>query len=296
MSQVVETKNQNAISDYSEGMWGRAYRKMRRDYFGMTSFSVVLIYFLIACGVWTGLIATDWADLGGDMWEAASKEHWFGTNMNGQDILSRTLYGTKVAFEIGFVVAILSTMLGGVLGALAGYFSGTMVDRVIMWCYGTIDSIPFYLFVAAVAAALPDSPYAMHVAMIATFWVSTCTVVRGEFIKIKNLEFVEAARAVGAPVRKIIFKHILPNTYHILLVQITIIFVGAIKSEVILSFLGLGIKDGTSWGLMFGEASLEISSGELNTFLAASFFMFFLVLAFNIFSDSLQDALDPKKV
>lgn len=279
-----------------DGLWHRAWRKFFKDTFGMMGLTVVVIYFLIACGVWTGLLAADWADLNGDMWEGISKEHWFGTNINGQDILSRTLYSTKVAFEVGLIVAVSSTLIGGVMGALAGFYSGRFIDRIIMWIYGTIDSIPFYLFVAAVVVALPDSAYSMHIAMISTFWTGTCTLIRGEFIKIKNLDYVEAAHAIGVPARQIIFRHIMPNTYHLMLVQITILFVTAIKSEVILSFLGLGIKDGTSWGLMFSAASQEVGGGVMNTFFAASSFMFILVLGFNLFSDALQDALDPKKI
>ena len=257
---------------------------------------MVLLYFMIACGVWMGWIATDWSEGSGEMWEPISAQYWAGTNLNGQSILSRALFGTKVAFEVGIVVALLSTSIGAILGGLAGYFQGTVVDYLIIWLYGCLDSIPFYLFVAAVAFAFADNPYAMHIAMISTFWTGTCTVIRGEFLKIKNLEYVEAARAIGVPTWKIIFKHIMPNTMHILLVQATLIFVSAIKSEVILSFLGLGIKDGTSWGLMFSESTSEVAGGILNNFLTASIFMFGLVLAFNIFSDALQDALDPKKV
>ena len=161
---------------------------------------------------------------------------------------------------------------------------------------GCIDCIPFYLFVAAVGYAFRESDYAMHIAMVSTFWTGSARFVRGEVIKLKHFEFVEAARAIGVPSFLIMFKHILPNTTHILLVQATITFVSAIKSEVILSFLGLGVKDGISWGLMIAEASQEVSAGEYNNFLAASGFLFVLVMAFNLFSDSLQDALDPKKV
>ena len=161
---------------------------------------------------------------------------------------------------------------------------------------GVLDSIPFYLFVAAIAFALSGFAYSMHVAMIATFWTTTSRLVRGEVIKLKNFEFVEAARAVGVPQYTIIFRHILPNTFHILLVQSTIVFVGAIKSEVILSFLGLGVKDGVSWGLMIAESTLEVQAGEFANFYAASALLFILVMAFNLFSDALQDALDPKKV
>jgi oligopeptide transport system permease protein len=136
----------------------------------------------------------------------------------------------------------------------------------------------------------------MHVAMIATFWSSTCRIVRGEVIKIRGLEYVQAARALGVKNGSIIFRHILPNTYHILLVQSTIAFVGAIKSEVILTFLGLGVKDGVSWGTMLSESTNDVLRGHFGNFLAASGFLFILVIAFNLFADALQDALDPKKV
>ena len=170
------------------------------------------------------------------------------------------------------------------------------IDEIILWLKGVLDSIPFYLFVAAVAFALAGNPYAMHIAMVSTFWTTTGRLVRGEVIKLKNFEFVEAARAIGVPQLVIIYRHILPNTFHILLVQATIVFVAAIKSEVILSFLGLGVQDGVSWGLMIDESTQEVLAGFFNNFVWASVFLFGLVMAFNMFSDALQDALDPKKV
>ncbi|MDH3769166.1 MAG: ABC transporter permease subunit, partial [Gammaproteobacteria bacterium] len=112
----------------------------------------------------------------------------------------------------------------------------------------------------------------------------------------RGFEFVEAARALGVPELTIIFRHIIPNTFHILLVQATIVFVAAIKSEVILSFLGLGVKDGVSWGLMIAESTQEVLAGQFNNFIWASVFLFGLVMAFNLFSDALQDALDPRSV
>ena len=115
-----------------------------------------------------------------------SPQHWFGTNVIGQDIFQRAIYSTRTAFEVGLVVAVLSTLLGAVLGALAGFFSGTWIDEIILWLKGVLDSIPFYLFVAAIAFALQGSPYGMHVAMIATFWTTTGRLVRGEVIKLQR--------------------------------------------------------------------------------------------------------------
>ncbi|WP_456417259.1 ABC transporter permease [Thiolapillus sp.] len=280
----------------SESLWGKALYKFRRDRTGMISLGVVLFFFVIALGVWTGLWGQHWSAIEGPMWAKPGAEHWLGTNIIGQDIFQRAIYSTKTAFEVGMVVAILSTILGGLLGALSGYFANSWVDELILWLMGVLDSIPFYLFVAAIAFALQGYPYAMHIAMIATFWTTTARLVRGEVIKLKNFEFVEAARAIGLPQNKIIFRHIMPNTYHILLVQATIVFVSAIKSEVILSFLGLGVVDGVSWGLMIAESTQEVQAGHYSNFLTASTFLFALVMAFNMFSDALQDALDPKKV
>ena len=171
--------------------------------------------------------------------------------------------------------------IGAMLGAFAGFFAGTWIDEIVLWLMGVLDAMPFYLFVAAVAYALADNPWAMHVAMISTFWVGTGRLIRGEVIKLRGMEYVEAAHAIGVPEVVIIFRHILPNTSHILLVQASVMFVGAIKAEVILSFLGLGIKDGMSWGLMIDESTKEVLAGFFNNFLAASLLMFGLVMAFN---------------
>ena len=279
-----------------QSLWSKAAWKLRRDRFGMLGLAVVAAYFLAAVGVWLGLWATGWGDVAGGKWEAPSAAHWFGTNLIGQDIFQRSIYSISTAFEIGLVVAVLSTLLGAVLGAVAGFFSGRATDELVVWLMGVLDSIPFYLLVAAIAFALEGNPWSMHVAMISTFWITTARLVRGEVIKLKGLEFVEAAHAIGVPEYTIIFRHILPNTFHILLVQSTIPFVAAIKSEVILSFLGLGVKDGMSWGLMISESTFEVLAGFFNNFLAASVMMFGLVMAFSIFSDALQDALDPRQV
>lgn len=278
-----------------ESFWDKAWRKFLHDKLGLASAGVVLIYLVIALGVWAQLWGQDWNTLGPSA-APVSTEHWFGTNRSGQDIYERAIFSTKTAFEVGLSVAVLSTILGAILGAVSGFFAGRWIDELILWLKGTLDSIPFYLFVAAVAFALSGHAFAMHIAMITTFWTTTARVVRGEVMKLKELEFVEAARAIGVPRRLIIFRHILPNTSHILLVQATIVFVSAIKSEVILSFLGLGVQDGVSWGLMISESTQEVTIGIFNNFLAASGMLFVLVMAFNLFSDALQDALDPKKV
>lgn len=279
-----------------ESLWRKAARKFGRDRLGMLALGIVLAYFIVALGAWLGWWAGGWADLTGTKWEPVSSGHWFGTNIIGQDIFDRAIFSTATAFEVGLSVALAATLIGTVVGAYAGFFVGSWSDEFLLWCMGVLDAIPFYLFVAAVAYALTDNPWAMQVAMIATFWVGTARLIRGEVIKLRGMEYVEAAHSIGVSELAIIFRHIVPNTGHIVLVQASITFVSAIKAEVILSFLGLGIKDGMSWGLMIDESTKEVLAGFYNNFLAASLLMFGLVMAFNAVADALQDALDPRKV
>lgn len=271
-------------------------QQLRSDRYGMGGLIIVLIFFLIALSVWGGLLGQGWSDVVGGQWESANREHWFGTNLLGQDILQRALFGTATAFETGLIVTVSSALLGTLMGALAGWYRDAWLDEVILWLMGVLDSIPFYLFAAAVAFALRGSPWAMHLAMVATFWTTTARIIRGEVIRLKEREFIAAAMAMGIPDRTTVFRHVIPNTSHILLVQATIVFVAAINTEVILSFLGLGIKDGVSWGLMLAESSQEVLAGHFGNFFAAGGALFVLLMGFNLLSDALQDVFNTGRI
>ena len=273
----------------------RLWSRLRTDRAGVVGLAIVVVFALLALGVWFGLLGQEWAAAAGGRWEPAGPQYWFGTNVVGQDIFERSLYSVRTAFEIGLVVAVLSTALGAALGALAGWYSHGWIDASVLWLKGVLDSIPFYLFVAAVAFALQGQPWAMHVAMIATFWTATGRLVRAEVMKLKSREFILAAKAIGLPDLLILIRHVLPNTLPILLVQASIAFVAAIKTEVILSFLGLGVQHGVSWGLMLAESTQEVLAGHFNNFLAASLMLFALLLGFNLLADALQDAFDPRQ-
>ena len=273
-----------------------AWQRLKSDPFGMGGLLVVIIFAVIAICVWSGLLGQAWSEVSGNSWESVSARHWFGTNLLGQDILQRTLFGTATAFEVGLIVTLCSTILGAVMGALSGWYSHSWLDAIILWLKGVLDSIPFYLFAAAIAFALQGNPWAMHLAMIVTFWTTTARIIRGEVMRLKQREFVEAARAIGLPGLKTVFRHVLPNTFHILLVQASIVFVAAINTEVILSFLGLGIQDGVSWGLMLAESSQEVLAGHFGNFFAAGTSLFILLMGFNLLADALQDALDTRRV
>lgn len=272
------------------------WQRFKSDHYGIGGLIVVTIFAMVAVCVWSGLLGQGWSNVSGERFESISASHWFGTNLLGQDIFQRTLFGTATAFEVGLMVTAFSTLLGAVMGGLAGWYSYSWLDESILWLKGVLDSIPFYLFAAAVAFALQGSPWAMHLAMIITFWTTTARIIRGEVIRIRQREFIAAAQAIGLPGLITVFRHVLPNTYHILLVQGTIVFVAAINTEVILSFLGLGIQDGVSWGLMLAESSQEVLAGHFGNFIAAGSALFLLLMGFNLLADALQDALDTRKV
>ena len=147
-----------------QSLWSR----LRSDRSGMAGLLIVLAFLLLAMAGWLGLTGLDWSAAEGGRWEPAGPEFWFGTNVLGQDIFARSVYSVRTAFEIGVVVAVLSTALGALLGALAGWHSHGWIDGAVLWLKGVLDSIPFYLFVAAVAFALQGKSWAMHLAMIAT--------------------------------------------------------------------------------------------------------------------------------
>jgi len=273
----------------------RTWSALRGDPAGMAGLAIVSVYLLVAVGVWLGLLGQDWAAAEGGRWEPAGGQFWFGTNVLGQDIFQRAVYSVRTAFDIGVVVSIASTALGAALGGLAGWYGRTLLDGAVVWLAGVLDSIPFYLFVAAVAFALQGQPWAMHIAMIATFWTTTARLVRAEVMKLRGLEFVLSARVLGLPGLLILWRHVLPNTMHILLVQAGIAFVAAIKTEVILSFLGIGVQDGVSWGLMLAESTQEVLAGHFNNFIAASLMLCVLLAGFNLLTDAMQDALDPRQ-
>jgi ABC-type dipeptide/oligopeptide/nickel transport system permease subunit len=279
----------------SPGYGSRAWRSLRGSPAGMTGLVIVMLFALLAAAAAFGWAGQDWSRITGDRWDAPGAEHWLGTNVLGQDVLDRAIFSTLTAFQVGLLVALASTALGAVLGALSGWFCHTLLDELVLWLKGVLDSIPFYLFVAAVAFALQGNPWAMHIAMVATFWTGTGRLVRGEVMRLRERAFVEAARAIGLPGLLILFRHVLPNTAHVLLVQATLVFVAAIKTEVILSFLGLGVQDGVSWGLMLAESTQEVLAGHFGNFIAASGFLFLLLMGFNLLADVLQDAFDARE-
>ncbi len=219
----------------------------------------------------------------------------FGADKWGQDILLKTIKGAETSILVGLLSALLAVVIGTFLGAIAGYFGG-WVDDVLNWFYNIFTSIPYLLLVLAIAAVLQQKGILSIVLILGlTGWTGVFRLIRAEYMKHKSREYVLAAKAIGVSHLHRMFVHIFPNVSHIALVQISILVVSFIKSEVILSFLGFGVPVGVvSWGSMLNEAQSELILGKWWQLAAASIAMAVLVTAFSMFTDALRDALDPK--
>ena len=219
----------------------------------------------------------------------------FGADKWGRDVIAKTIKGSETSIFVGLAAALVATFIGTVLGAVAGYY-GRWVDDTLNWFYSVFSSIPYLLLILAVAAVLQHKGTMTIVFILGlTGWTGVFRLIRAEYLKHKGREYVQAADAIGASDARRMFRHIFPNVSHVVLVQMSILVVAFIKSEVILSFLGFGVPvDVVSWGSMLNEAQNELLLGKWWQLAAAGGTMAVLVTAFSLFTDALRDALDPK--
>ena len=302
-----------------------AWRRFRRDRVAVF-FLVVFVGYLVAAALAQGVelaqgspftYEQSLAELGFDLPEAAlppSLEHplaWWGTTSAGKSVLLRVFHGVKVAFVVGTFGAGLAVLIGLSLGLLAGY-AGRWVDETVVYIYSTVASIPYLLLMLALAFIVRQGPIAdvyrsyafseyislglFNIVLVVglTSWVTLCRLVRAEVKKVRQLEYVQAARALGMSDVRIVVRHILPNVFHLVIINFSLTFVTAIKSEVILTFLGVGVDKEPSWGQMIADAKSELMQGTWWPLFAAGAALFLLTLAVNYVGDALRDALDPR--
>ena len=217
-----------------------------------------------------------------------------GADRLGRDVLAKTIKGTEISVFVGVVAALAATLIGVTLGAFGGFFGGKIGD-LLEWVYNVFESIPNILLIFAFAAVVGRGVESVVVILALTGWTGMYRQVRAEFIKHAGREYVRSAEAIGASKMSRIFRHILPNVSHVVLVRMGLLTVGFIKAEVILSYLGLGVRvDQVSWGTMLAEAQSELLLGHWWQLAAATLFMAVFVTAFSLMADALRDALDPK--
>ncbi len=277
----------------TNSLWKDAFLRLAKDKWALVSLIIVLLYFIIALLSSVGLLASSWSQEVGASNLAPSMEHLFGTDIFGRSVLQKVIRGTQVAMSVGVAASLIAIPIGVLLGALAGYFGG-WVDDLITWLYTTFSSVPNIMLLISITLILGKGIFAVYIALGATSWVTLCRLIRGEVMKHKEREYVQAAGAIGGGHLRKLFRHILPNVTHIIIINTSMQFQVAIKSEVILSYLGIGVQGEPSWGTMIDDAKLELVRGVWWQLAGATVAMFFILLAFNILGDALRDALDPK--
>lgn len=221
--------------------------------------------------------------------------YWLGTDKYGRDILSRLIIGTRVSLGVGLIAIVISLTIGIVFGCLAGYYGG-WVDSAVMWLVNVVWSIPTLLLVFAITLLLGKGFWQVFIAVGLTMWVSVARLVRGQVLVAKQLEWAEAARALGFTDGRILFRHILPNILGPVFVLAASNFASAIIIEAGLSFLGVGVQPPQpSWGLMIKENYNFIITHNPVLALAPGFAVMLLVLAFNLLGNGLRDALNVRE-
>jgi peptide/nickel transport system permease protein len=221
-----------------------------------------------------------------------SAEHPFGQDPAGRDILSRIIYGTRVSMLVGFATVAVSVLVGLLMGSLAGYFGKTL-DEIIMRAIDVLQAFPGILLAIALIAVLGPSLRNVVLALSALGWVGYARIVRGQFLALREMEFVTAARALGAGDARIILRHILPNIWAPIIVQATFGVAAAILGEATLSFLGLGAQGIPSWGAMLNEGvDFLMVAPHISIFPGMALMM--TILGLNFLGDGLRDKLDPR--
>ena len=258
-------------------------------------FGLVIISLMLLCALFAPLIAThDYAkqDLP-SMLQPPSKAHLFGTDEFGRDIFSRVVYGSRVSIKVGFLAVGISLLTGLFFGCIAGYY-GRLLDSVICALIDIALAFPMTLLAIAIIAVLGPGLFNVCLAIALSSWGSFARISRGQFLSLKNQEFVEAARILGYSDARIIFRHILPNSLAPLVVLTTLEVPKAIIVEATLSFLGLGIQPPLpSWGsIMSSGRSFLFHAPWITIF--PGIMIILIVMGFNLLGDALRDSLDPR--
>lgn len=275
--------------------WAAARQRFLRNKAAVTGL-VLLCLITLACvlGPWLLPHAFDSAD-----WEAMSqaptwaKFHWFGTDESGRDLLVRCLVGGRISLMVGLLATLTSVSIGIAWGATAGFLGGR-VDSFMMRVVDMMYAVPYLLIAILMVTLLGRAFYLVVITITVFSWMDMARVVRGQTLSLRSREFVEAARAIGVPTRRIIWQHIVPNLLGIVVIYTTITVPGVILTESVLSFLGLGIQEPmTSWGVLIhdGTTVMEISPWML---LFPAGLLSVTLYCFNYIGDGMRDALDPK--
>lgn len=294
---VVQTKplRREEAPPVVESLWRLGWRRFLRHKVALVGLGVLVALILSALlAPWVAPYNPNAIDLR-DRYQSPSIDHPMGTDDLGRDLLSRIIYGGRISLSIGILSALVAVLFGTLLGALAGFY-GRFLDGLIMRFTDLMLTFPPLLLLILLASLFGTSFLMIVLVISVVSWMNVARLVRASFLSLKEQDFVEAARALGAGSSRLIFKHILPNALSPIIVAATLGAAAAILTESTLSFLGLGINPPTSsWGTMLQTAQAEIRLAPW-TSIFPGLMIFITVLSINFVGDGLRDALDPRKI
>lgn len=287
------TKKMDAISRPSLSYAQDAWRRLKANKVAVFSMALLAAYVLLA--ILAPLLSR--YDMAAQDVNAInlgfSAKHWFGTDSLGRDMFVRVWQGARVSLSIGFAAAMINAVVGAIVGCISGFYGGKL-DMFIMRLVDVLYGIPSLIVTMLVMMVLGRGVRCLIIAMCIVGWIGACRFARGEMLRLKNQDFVSAARVLGVHNRTIIFRHILPNMLGLLITNLTMAVPGAIFNEAFLSFIGLGIAPpNSSWGVLAKDGISMLRSQPIQLFVPA-FFICTTMLALNLLGDGLRDAFDPK--
>lgn len=279
------------------GFYSRAWGRYRRDKIGMVALAIVLLVVIFSVGApvvsqISGYTANE-NHLADKLAAPGEKDYILGTDGNGRDILTRLAYGGRISLVVASLAAISTLAIGSVVGSVSGYFGG-LIDGVLMRLVDVLLCIPTLSLLILVSALYRPGPVLLALVIAAVSWTGVARLIRGEVLSLRNRDFVEAARVIGASNTQIIARHIYPNVIPITVVWLSLAVPGLILTEAALSFLGLGVRVPVpSWGNMLQESRGSFRQAWTFVFIPG-FMIYITVLAINLVGNTLRDALDPR--
>jgi len=275
-----------------ESPWRRSLRTLVRNRMAMVGAAIILIWAVVAIAAPIVAPYDALAQKIEDRLGPPSARHFFGTDELGRDVFSRVVYGARISLPVGLLVILFATLVGALVGALAGYIGG-LFDLLIMRLADITLAFPSIVLALAIAAALGPSLRNALIAMILVWWPEYARLMRGQVLSVKNDDYVQAARTLGASDTRILLRHIIPNTLAPIIVKASLDAGSAILTIAALSFIGLGAVPPTpEWGAMISMGRFKFYQWWLTTFPGLA--VLTVVLGFNFFGDGVRDAFDPR--
>ncbi|WP_344703466.1 ABC transporter permease [Salinicoccus jeotgali] len=292
--EVVGTRSDETeiLAKKSISFWGEVSRRFIRNKLALVGF--VTLFLIILGAIFAPMISEfSYRQQNGDYNVSPNGTYWFGTDDLGRDIFTRVWIGARISIFIGFAAAIIDLIIGVAWGAIAG-LKGGRTDEIMMRIADILTAIPYLLVVIILLVVMQPGLIPMIIALSLTGWVNMARITRSEILKLKNQEYVLAARTLGAKNLHLIRRHLLPNALGAILVTMTLTIPNAIFTEAFLSYLGLGVPAPlASWGTMANDGYPALANAPWRLFFPA-LFISLTIFAFNSIGDGLRDALDPK--